>query len=310
MVRSVMFFSIKFVTPALLKSQGDKIVARCLEAAGMDEDLASNHNVVMLMYGIVRKTINNYKAHIARNLRHEVKSSGKKLFFKKIYFLQLQCIFFGSTNNFKFAVLQNSRQGNQNNFTPEMLNCMDFFRVGDYNDAEPLVKRAWYYFCTHVLGFVNSNWKNLVKARSLNNLMVTKQVTASDEAYAIFLCKYKLNNCWNSTTELEDNEDDEAITGKSNTATLLEDSVNPGKAQAKEKKNIRDAAIYFNLVKTVTENRKTCTGVMWDVSFKKEFSNPVASHESASVASSLSTRHSSQSHENIEEEKEFDIEEW
>jgi hypothetical protein len=77
MVRKIMFSSIKFITPALLKVEGARIIERVLEFCKMEKALASNHGMVVAIYSAVKKAISNVKGHVVRTVRKEAELNGK-----------------------------------------------------------------------------------------------------------------------------------------------------------------------------------------------------------------------------------------
>jgi hypothetical protein len=83
-VRNEMIKSIKFINPAVLAAAGDKIVARCYEAASMNpEEYEQNYQMASAVISKVKRVLNVTKAHIRRNIRKEV-ISGELLLFHQL----------------------------------------------------------------------------------------------------------------------------------------------------------------------------------------------------------------------------------
>jgi hypothetical protein len=73
LVRNEMIKSIKFITPAVLAATGDKIVARCYEAANMNpEEYEQNYQMASAVISKVKRVLNVTKAHIKRNIREAI----------------------------------------------------------------------------------------------------------------------------------------------------------------------------------------------------------------------------------------------
>jgi hypothetical protein len=73
LVRNEMIKSIKFLTPAVVAATGEKIVARCYEAANMNpEEYEHNYQMASAVISKVKRVLNVTKAHIKRNIREGI----------------------------------------------------------------------------------------------------------------------------------------------------------------------------------------------------------------------------------------------
>jgi hypothetical protein len=198
------------------------------------------------------------------------------------------------------------------------------YRVGNYEDAEEPVKASWVYFCSNIVGHINSKWKSMLSASAFQNLLLSRITTASDEAYAIFICNQKLKEWirtkWNEIKQKSPGPIDEPGIG-------MEEAERRGKAMVADDANEEeeednnetaaeskiDGELYFKLVKQVQEKRASIQGSTWDLGYKMTMANPPASRRSnASVDSSVSSKHSSQSMKSTDQKQTVDlhIEDW
>jgi hypothetical protein len=205
------------------------------------------------------------------------------------------------------------------------------YRVGNYEDAQEPVKASWVYFCSHIVGHINGKWKSMLSASAFQNLLLSRITTASDEAYAILICNKKLKEWirkkWNERKKFVGPIDEAGITmeeansramAHSTENDMMEEDAN--EEDEEEDKNDSageskiDVELYFKLVKEVQEKRASIQGQTWDLGYKRTMANPPSSHHStASVASSISSKHSSQSKKSTDQKQivdEIQIEPW
>jgi cell division septum initiation protein DivIVA len=69
LVRDKIMGSIKFLTPAVLLSQGQKIQNQCIEVAKIPPEMASNHNLTTQIHSIAKRVLSVAKGHLKRSLR-------------------------------------------------------------------------------------------------------------------------------------------------------------------------------------------------------------------------------------------------
>jgi hypothetical protein len=67
---------------------------------------------------------------------------------------------------------------------------VNFFRIGNFNDATKDVKDAWFHFCGNILPQLNKNWKSKVIQ---SNKLISDICTVSDEAYAYQIGKTNIH---------------------------------------------------------------------------------------------------------------------
>jgi hypothetical protein len=208
----------------------------------------------------------------------------------------------------------------------EWLDYVDLYRVGNYEDAEEPVKASWVYFCSHIVGHINSQWKSMLSGSVFQNLLLNRIATASDEAYALFICNQKfkewIRTKWNEIKEKFKSQGaiDKPGIGIEEATKRAKEMVEDDASEEEEQDNNDTAAeskidgeMYFKLVKQVQEKRATIQGSTWDLGFKITMSNPPASRRStASVDSSVSSKQSSQSKKTTDQKQtvELHIEDW
>jgi polyhydroxyalkanoate synthesis regulator phasin len=69
LVRDKIMGSIKFLTPAVLLSQGQKIQDECIKVAEISPELASNHNLTTQIHSIAKRVLSVSKGHLKRNMK-------------------------------------------------------------------------------------------------------------------------------------------------------------------------------------------------------------------------------------------------
>jgi hypothetical protein len=202
------------------------------------------------------------------------------------------------------------------------------YRVGNYEDAEEPVKDSWVYFCSHIVGQINGNWKSMVSASAFHNLYLSRVTTASDEAYAILICKQRLKEWikkkWSERKKFVGPIDGagvnmEEASSRAEAHSTANDMVEDDVTEEEEQDNndsaaeSKDSEMYFQLFKQVQEKRASIQGSTWDLGYKMTMAKPPASRRSnASVDSSVSSKHSSQSKKPTDQNQtiELHIEEW
>jgi hypothetical protein len=152
----------------------------------------------------------------------------------------------------------------------------------------------------------------MVSASVFQNLLLSRVTTASDKAYAILICNQKLKEWirkkWNERKRFVGPIDEAGMTmeeansramAHSTANDMMEDDANEEDEQDKNEsagESKIDVERYLKLVKQVQEKRGSVQGQTWDLGYKMTMANPPSSRRStASVASSISSKHSSQS---------------
>jgi hypothetical protein len=203
------------------------------------------------------------------------------------------------------------------------------YRVGNYEDAEEPVKTSWVYFFSHIVGHINGKWKSMLSASAFQNLLLSRVTTASDEAYAILICKQKLKEWirkkWSERKQFVGPIDETGVTmeeansrakAHSTGNDMMEDDADEEEEQDNNDSagESKDSELYFQLFKQVQEKRASIQGSTWDLGYKMAMAKPPASRRStASVDSSVSSKHSSQSKKSTDPNRiddQINIEPW
>jgi hypothetical protein len=67
---------------------------------------------------------------------------------------------------------------------------VNYFRIGNFNEARKDIKDAWFHFCGNILPQLNKNWKSKVVQ---SNKLLSDVCTVSDEAYAYQIGKTNIH---------------------------------------------------------------------------------------------------------------------
>jgi hypothetical protein len=163
---------------------------------------------------------------------------------------------------------------------------------------------------------VNKKWREFVKKGVHHELLVSKHITISDEAYAILICKQNMKK-WISNYMLGTTPDKPAKKRSIQGEEENEDGSGRGQAEdelgydfgqvKKMEDSNTEADLYFKIFKEVKEKRANShQSVTWELGFKAFMVTPQPSavRESGSVAGSSSVS------AKISNDEVVDIEEW
>ena len=132
---------------------------------------------------------------------------------------------------------------------------IQYFRLNDFNDANESVKQSWYLFVGKIMPCVNKRWNDtLVRNVSL----LSKNTSASDEAFAMSAVEKKINHWLTQTTEQEH-------CGNINLTTTSRNKKIPRDVWTN-----KDILNFYNLQIKLEETQKNnLTGEQWDLGYQK-----------------------------------------